>query len=178
MPRKVVCEMYYDFIYDLPIIKCCVVALAGNYASQRISGVKLIDIHSLAAYGVYGLLFGGTIPHFFYSFLEYAVPDGASFPVARKLILERLVYSPLYQAFALYMIARLEGKDHKTAVEQLRGLYWTVLTTSWKYLTVLQLLNVSIVPPMLRVLVVNLIGFFWIIYLANQRRQQELAKSK
>lgn len=93
------------------------------------------------------LLFGGTIPHYFYMFLERAVPEEASFVIAKKLFLERLIYSPLYQAFTLYIIARLEGKDHKTAVKQLQSLYWVVLTSSWKYLTVIHLLNLSVVPP-------------------------------
>ncbi|XP_060524563.1 peroxisomal membrane protein 2 [Cylas formicarius] len=174
-------SFYFSELYEHPLrtkaVSCCLVALAGNYASQKIVGSKLIDLNSLLAYGAFGLVFGGTIPHYFYQFLEYAVPDEASFAIIKRLFLERLVYSPLYQAFSLYTLARLEGNDHKTAVKQLRGLYWTILTTSWKYLTVLQLLNVSLVPPMLRVLVVNLIGFFWTIYLANKRRQQQ-AKSK
>jgi len=175
-------SFYFGQLYEHPIrtkaISCCLVALAGNYASQTIAGAKVLNLQSLAAYGAFGLLFGGSLPHYFYTFLDRAVPDEASFAIVKRLILERLIYSPLYQAFSLYMLARLEGKSHETAVQQLKGLYWTVLTSSWKYLTVLQLLNFSVVPPMLRVLVVNLIGFFWIIYIANKRRQQELAKSK
>lgn len=78
------------------------------------------------------------------------MPEDASLIVLKKLFCERLIYSPLYQAFTLYTIARLEGKDHKTALRQLKSLYWTVLTTSWKYLTVIQLLNLSVVPPIVR----------------------------
>ncbi|KAL1494752.1 hypothetical protein ABEB36_010300 [Hypothenemus hampei] len=173
---------YFSQLFEHPIrtkaISCCLVSLAGNYAAQKISGAKIIDLHTVAAYGAFGLLFGGSIPHYFYSFLDWAVPDEASFAIAKRLLLERLVYSPLYQAFALYTLARFEGKDHETAIQQLKGLYWTVLTSSWKYLTILQLINVSVVPPMLRVLVINLIGFFWTIYFANKRRQQELIKPK
>lgn len=173
-------SFYFGQLYEHPLrtkaVSCCLVALAGNYTSQRIAGTKVINLHSLLAYGAFGLLFGGSIPHYFYSFLDHIVPDEASFAIAKRLFFERLIYSPLYQAFALYMLARLEGKNHETAIQQLRGLYWTVLTSSWKYLTILQLLNVSIVPPMLRVLVVNLIGFFWTIYIANKRRQEELRK--
>jgi len=173
-------SFYFSNLYENPIktkaVSCCLVALAGNYASQRIAGAKVVNLHSLLAYGAFGLLFGGSIPHYFYSFLDRVVPDEASFAIAKRLVMERLIYSPLYQAFSLYMLARLEGKDHETALQQLKGLYWTVLTSSWKYLTILQLLNVSVVPPMLRVLVVNLIGFFWTIYIANKRRQQELSR--
>lgn len=95
----------------------------------------------------FSLLFGGTVPHFFYGWLERAISDDASFAVVKKLLIERLIYSPLYTAFTLYMISRLEGKDHKTALKDVEGLYWVILTSSWKYLTILQLLNLSIVPP-------------------------------
>ncbi|KAJ8932763.1 hypothetical protein NQ314_014465 [Rhamnusium bicolor] len=169
---------YFGQLYEHPLrtkaVSCCIIATAGNYTSQKLAGNKLLNYHSLLAYGIFGLLFGGTIPHYFYTFLECAVPEEASFVIAKKLVLERLIYSPLYQAFTLYIIARLEGKDHKTAVKQLQSLYWTVLTSSWKYLTVIQLLNLSVVPPMLRVLIINLVGFFWTIYIANKRRQQQI----
>lgn len=142
------------------------------------------------------LLFGGTIPHYFYSWLERAVSEEASFAIVKKLLIERLIYSPLFTAFSLYTISRLEGKDHKTALRDVEGLYWTILTSSWKYLTILQLINLSIVPPavgvaklfyfaeilmfsfQLRVLIVNLIGFFWTIYIANKRRQQSLKRGQ
>lgn len=45
------------------------------------------------------------------------------------------------------MISRLEGKTHQTAVKDVEALYWTVLTSSWKYLTIIQLLNLGVVPP-------------------------------
>lgn len=96
------------------------------------------------------LVFGGTIPHYFYNFLEGIVSEEASFAVVKKLFIERLIYSPLYQAFTLYILARLEGKDHKTAVKQLQDLYWLVLSSSWKYLTVIHLINLSVVPPVVR----------------------------
>ncbi|KAF2904138.1 hypothetical protein ILUMI_02027 [Ignelater luminosus] len=168
---------YFDQLFNHPIrtkaISCCVIATAGNLVSQYISGCKELSHNSLVAYGVYGLIFGGTLPHYFYGWLERTVPEDASFNVIKKLVLERLVYSPLYIAFTLYVIARLEGKDHKTAIRQLEALYWSVLTSSWKYLTLIQFINLQFVPPMLRVLIVNLVGFFWTIYVANKRRQQQ-----
>lgn len=91
------------------------------------------------------------MPHFFYGWLERAVPEEASFGIVKKLLIERLIYSPLYSAFTLYMISRLEGKDHKAALKDVEGLYWVILTSSWKYLTLLQLLNLSVVPPVVSI---------------------------
>ncbi|XP_017769257.1 PREDICTED: peroxisomal membrane protein 2 [Nicrophorus vespilloides] len=173
---------YFSNLFNNPIktkaISCCVIASAGNLASQYLAGNKILNQRSLLAYALFGLLFGGTIPHYFYGFLERTVNQDASFAIVKNLVIERLIYSPLYQAFSLYMIARLEGKSHKEALVQLQSLYWTVLASSWKYLTLIQMLNLSVVPPMLRVLIANLIGFFWTIYIANKRREQQKKSKK
>lgn len=76
------------------------------------------------------------------------MPEEARFAVIKKLLLERLVYTPLFQAFALYMLARLEGKNHEKAVNQLFILYVPMLLAVWKYLTVIQIINFAFVPPM------------------------------
>ncbi|KAK5644606.1 hypothetical protein RI129_005906 [Pyrocoelia pectoralis] len=168
---------YFEQLYYHPVktkaISCCAVAAAGNLASQYISGNKAFSQDSFLAYTVYGLLFGGTIPHYFYGFLENTIPERASLGVLKKLLIERLIFSPIYHAFTLYMIARLEKKTHRQAMKQLEHLYWPVLSSSWKYLSLIQFLNFQFVPPLLRVLIVNLIGFFWTIYIANKRRQAE-----
>lgn len=169
---------YFEQLYYHPIktkaISCCIVAAAGNLASQYIGGCKVISQDSLVAYTLFGLLFGGTIPHYFYDCLDTLIPEQVSLSVLKKLFIERLVFSPLYHAFTLYMIARFEKKSHCTAMKQLEDLYWPVLSSSWKYLTIIQFLNLQFVPPLLRVLIVNLVGFFWTIYIANKRRQAEM----
>lgn len=181
-PIANILSFYFGQLFEHPLrtkaITCSVIATAGNYASQKLSGDKALNYHSLLAYGLYGLIFGGTIPHYFYNFLERAVSEEASLAVIKKLLIERLVYSPLYQAFTLYVLARLEGKDHKTALRQLQDLYWLVLSSSWKYLTIIHLINLSVVPPVLRVFITNIMGFFWTIYLANKRRQQQVKSKK
>ncbi|KAK9746076.1 Mpv17 / PMP22 family [Popillia japonica] len=172
---------YFEQLFNHPLrtkaITSCVIATAANLASQYIEGRKEIDQNSLFAYGVFGLLFGGTIPHYFYKILERLVPEEASFAVIKKILLERLIFTPLFQAFVLYTLARLEGKSHNAAINQLMILYIPMLLAVWKYLTVVQIINFTVVPPMLRVLLMNVVGFLWIIYLTKKRRRQE-AKSK
>lgn len=97
---------------------------------------------------MFRLLFGGTIPHYFYKILERLVPEEASFAVIKKILLERLIFTPLFQAFVLYTLARLEGKSHNAAINQLMILYIPMLLAVWKYLTVVQIINFTVVPPM------------------------------
>lgn len=150
------------------------------------------------------LLFGGTVPHFFYAGLDKIIPEG----IVLRLLVERLLYTPLYQMLSLYMLARLEGKTHQQGCAQLIQLFWPVLKANWTYLTLIQYLNLRLVPPMvsrivdivnplwyiyllsheiwnnsqhliflqLRVLVLNLVGFFWMITLAKIRSRQTQKK--
>lgn len=125
----------------------CLQLLKQGHDSDKYDEIRNLILHINNNYICFSLLFGGTVPHYFYGWLERAVPEEASFAIIKKLFIERLIYSPLYTAFTLYMISRLEGKDHKAALKDVEGLYWVVLTSSWKYLTIIQLLNLSLVPP-------------------------------
>ncbi|XP_076386740.1 PXMP2/4 family protein 3 isoform X1 [Megachile rotundata] len=188
---------YFERLYTSPLktkaITSCIIASLGNFMSQKISGAKYLNQDSLLAFALFGLIFGGPLPHYFYTYVQPFLKNPLSL-----LLVERCLYTPCYQALALYMIALfevqsftyyldsqlivldfitlkfilLQGNTHNDAYKQLKKLYLPVLTANLKYLTVLQYLNLKYVPPLLRVLVVNLIGFFWAIYLAQQRSKQ------
>ena len=54
------------------------------------------------------LLFGGSLPHYFYRALDRYISDDVALAPIKQLILERLIFMPLFQILALYMLARLE----------------------------------------------------------------------
>lgn len=175
-------SVYFEQLFNNPLrtnaISGALVGLSGNYASQFLAGKKIINQQSLLAYAAFGLLFGSTIPHFFYLGLEHIIPEESAFTIAKGLIVERLIYTPLFQAFYLYTLARFEGKTHKEAMRQLENLYVKILITSWKFITIIEAFNQMFMPPMIRVFIHNLIGFFWTIYVSNKRRQEEIRAGK
>ncbi|GLV41902.1 uncharacterized protein CBL_00364 [Carabus blaptoides fortunei] len=168
---------YLEQLYIHPIrtraISSASIAICGNVVSQYLSGCRVLNQDSIIAFGLFGLLFGGTIPHLFYTTLERVISDEVGHSIAKRLLIERLIYSPMYQAFAIYMIARLEGKTHGIAIKQLERTYWPILQVNWKWMSIIQCINLSFVPPILRVLFMNLVGFFWSIYLAHTLRQKQ-----
>ncbi|XP_046965313.1 peroxisomal membrane protein 2 [Vanessa cardui] len=171
---------YLQNLYIHPIktksITSCVVGSAGSIASQIISGQSL-RLDPVLAFGLYGLLFGGTIPHYFYGFIENVfAEESTAFPLAKKLLFERLIFAPFMQAFSLYTLARFEGKNHHAAMKQLNALYCTLLEANWKWLTLFQVINIAFIPPMLRVLFMNFVGFGWAMFVASKRRQQTQKK--
>ncbi|XP_076232323.1 peroxisomal membrane protein 2 [Calliopsis andreniformis] len=166
---------YFERLYTSPVktkaITSCIIATLGNFLSQKISGAKNINKDSLLAFALFGLFFGGTVPHYFYMNIQPLVKNPLLF-----LLIERCLYTPCFQALALYVLALFEGNTHNDACKQMKKLYWPILTANLRYLTLLQYINFKYVPPVLRVLMANLIGFFWTIFLAQQRAKQ--AKTK
>lgn len=111
------------------------------------------------------------MPHFFYTFLEKVLDQDMKFRKFLQFAMERLLFAPLFQGVSLYTLARFDGKNHDDAVKNLMKLYIPVIVANWKYLSLFTLINFTLVPPMLRVLFANIVGFCWIIFLARKRRQ-------
>ncbi|KAL1140216.1 hypothetical protein AAG570_000148 [Ranatra chinensis] len=145
---------YLQALYLSPIktksLTSCAIASLGNYTSQKISGAKEINCDSLLAFGLFGLLFGGTVPHYFYHTLEWIVPGSNKTASLLKLFIERFIYAPFYQYFALYVLSRLEGKSHLTAKKLLQNVYFDVLRANWKWLSIVQFINLFFIPPVVK----------------------------
>ncbi|XP_012223835.1 peroxisomal membrane protein 2 [Linepithema humile] len=166
---------YFQRLYTNPLktkaITSCVIAALGNLVSQKLSGARHLNEDSILAFALFGLFFGGPVPHYFYTYIHLLVRHPLGI-----LLIERLIYTPCFQALALYMLAIFEGKSHRIACNQMQKLYLPMLMANLKYLTLLQFINIKYIPPMLRVLVVNLVGFIWVIYLANKRAKASKEK--
>lgn len=95
-----------------------------------------------------------------------------------EFLMERLTFAPIFCGLSLYFLTIFEGKTPDEATKNLLKLYKSVLLANWRYLTLPVFLNFNFVPPMLRVFVSNIIGFFWIVYIADKRRRAAVASKK
>lgn len=86
----------------------CVLATSANVASQRLSGQKDLKLNTVVAYGGFGLLFGGPVPHYFYMMLEKLISKDVKFRQYLIFLMERLTFAPFYQFLSLYFLARFE----------------------------------------------------------------------
>lgn len=94
------------------------------------------------------LIFGGTLPHYFYQHVERLVAGAGGAKRFYLFLIERLAYAPLYQALSLYFLARFEGNGHDYALANLFDLYWPLLKANWRYLSLMVYINVMYIPPM------------------------------
>jgi len=173
-PSKTVTKLitaYITALYMNPIrtksLTAAIIATLGNYTAQSLKSSK-IDFQTLGSFGMFGLLFGGTIPHFFYTFLTRVIDEDSRLAPFKMLLVERLLYTPIFQFFSLYMINRLQLKSHSDALRTVSRFYPSTLEANYQYLTILQFVNMYFVPPILRVLFQNLIGFLWVIYVSKK----------
>lgn len=49
------------------------------------------------------LVVTGPLSHYFYIFLDRAVPPGSKFGSVRRLVLDRIIFGPLYLLIMLYV---------------------------------------------------------------------------
>lgn len=153
-----------------------VIATAGAVTSQTLSG-QPINPNTVFAYGAFAAFVGAPFAHYFYNFISTIVPD-VRFKRILEFMLERLISAPIFCGLSLYFVTIFEGKSPEVALNNLLKLYKSVLLANWRYLTLPVFLNFNFVPPMLRVFVSNIIGFFWVIYISDKRRRAAAAAKK
>lgn len=174
--------MYFESLHNRPLltksITAAVFSASANYLSQKLDSSedapKDVDPNSIIAYGLFGLLFGGSVPHYFYKFIE-KITQEVRHKKNWQFLLQRILFTPVMTALSLYFLAIFEGSSAQGAMNNLLRMYKNVLIANWKFLTIPVWLNFKYIHPMLRVFVTNVIGFFWTVYLANKRR---VAKKK
>ncbi|XP_034108362.1 peroxisomal membrane protein 2 [Drosophila sulfurigaster albostrigata] len=168
---------YLEQLFNHPVrTKCltaCFLATSANVTSQRISGAKTLNQHSVFAYGVFGLIFGGTVPHYFYQIVERLFSHDLRFRKFFIFLSERFAFAPLYQFLSLYFLSIFEGNSHAKALQNVEKLYWPVLRANWQYISLLVYLNIAYVPPMFRSISSGIIAFIWAVYLAQKRRRHQ-----
>ncbi|XP_055315453.1 peroxisomal membrane protein 2 [Sitodiplosis mosellana] len=168
-------SFYLEQLFMHPLrtksITSCVLASSANVVSQKLMGHKEINQQSLFAYALFGLLFGGSMPHYFYKIMEKTLVGRTKLNQILFFACERLIYTPLFQALSLFCLSIFEGKSQEAALQNLFTLYWPVLKANWTYLSLLVFINIRFVPPIFRVLIGNLIGFGWVIFLTMKRRK-------
>lgn len=152
-----------------------VIATAGALTSQKINGH--FNPRSVLAYTMFGAVVAGPFAHFFYMLINSIVPDVRGRRIL-EFLMERFTFAPCFCALSLFFLTIFEGKSVDQATQNLARMYKSVLIANWKYLTFPVFLNFNFVPPMLRVFVSNIIGFFWVIYLADKRRRAAAAAAK
>ncbi|XP_077378224.1 peroxisomal membrane protein 2 [Festucalex cinctus] len=144
--------------------------LEARKKSQSDAKAKEIDTAGAARFAIYGLFITGPVSHYFYHLMELWIPTTDQYCLIKRLLLDRLVFSPGFLLIFYLVMNILEAKGSDDFIKKIKGSYWTALKMNWKVWTPFQFININFVPLEFRVLFANVIALFWYAYLATVRK--------
>lgn len=169
-------QTYLHCLKKYPILtKSCTSAITGgigNLLSQIIIGRgQSFDLRSWSSFVIMGFGFIGPAMHYAYKLMEQLIPQKTPYFALRRLLLERLILTPIIMLGYLYFLYLIQLRDPKIAALQLMVSFRQVLITNWKVWTIFQFINVNYIPQQYRVLFGNAVALGWNVYMTVSTKQ-------
>ncbi|CAM9177265.1 unnamed protein product [Phaeothamnion confervicola] len=128
-----------------------------------------VDFGRVARFAVFGFFVQAPWNHYFYQILDGALPPSPepfSETTAVKVIVDQFVQAPIFTAIFFVVLGALEGKDPAVVRRTLAGEYKPTMVANWRLWVPASFVNIAYCPPSLRVGFVNIVFFFWSIFLS------------
>jgi peroxisomal membrane protein 2 len=90
-----------------------------------------------------------------------------------KVLIDQFIQAPIFTVLIFAFLGTLEGKDSASIRRQLDDNYKDTIIANWKLWVPATIINIAFVPPLLRVLYLNIVFFFWSIYLSLVLNKEE-----
>ncbi|GAB4850870.1 hypothetical protein Ancab_030171 [Ancistrocladus abbreviatus] len=182
----IVTEAWKKYLLQLQVhplrtkaITAGVLAGCSDFAAQKISGVKKLQLRRLFLIMLYGLLYSGPFGHFFHKLMDKIFKGKkGNTTVAKKVIVEQLSSSPWNTIlFMTYYGFIVEGRPWPLVKNKLRKDYPSIQLTGWKFWPIVNWVNYQYMPLQLRVLFHSFIAACWGIFL-NLKARSVAAKKE
>lgn len=135
-----------------------------------------IDIARFARFAFFGFILQAPWNHFYYQFLDGALPpteDPFTSTTGIKVVIDQFVQAPVFTVLIFGFLGFLEGKSLEQIKEQLDDDYTDTMLANWKLWVPATAVNIAFCPPILRVLFLNCVFFFWSIFLSLKLNKTE-----
>lgn len=96
--------------------------------------------------------------------------------VATRVGLDQGFLTPIMVGVFFTSMSLLEGKGLDEAKKRLDTSYKSTLVRNWGVFVPVQIANFAVVPPHLRLVVVNVVSLFWNAYLSYANQQSQAAQ--
>ena len=145
--------------------------LAGQAleAKQKEEQESSIDWARTARFAFFGLVLQAPWNHFYYLQLDSALPpteEPWTTTTGIKVAIDQFVQAPIFTVLIFAFLGTLEGKNLQAVKKQLDDDYADTMIANWKLWLPATVVNIAFVPPILRVLYLNVVFFFWSIFLS------------
>jgi hypothetical protein len=84
-----------------------------------------------------------------------------------SMLADQLLYTPVTLSIFLFSNSYLKDFKSLKAANNIKEKFMSGITTNWKVWPPIVLIGFAMIPPQMRVLYVNVFGFFWSIYLSH-----------
>ena len=137
-----------------------------------------VDIARVARFAFFGLVLQAPRNHFYYQFLDGALPpteDPFTTTTGIKVVIDQFVQAPIFTVLIFAFLGALEGKSLDAIKNQLDDDYVDTMFANWKLWVPATAVNLAFCPPVLRVLFLNCVFFFWSIFLSLKLNKDDEA---
>lgn len=128
-----------------------------------------IDLARVARFALFGLILQAPWNHYYYLYLDGVLPpteDPFTATTGIKVIIDQFVQAPIFTVIIFVFLGLLEGKSINDIKSQLDADYKDTMLANWKLWVPATMVNLAFCPPVLRVLFLNCVFFFWSIFLS------------
>mmetsp|Transcript_7517 Transcript_7517/g.11577 ORF Transcript_7517/g.11577 Transcript_7517/m.11577 type:complete len:199 (+) Transcript_7517:2-598(+) len=135
------------------------------------------DVLRSLRFAFFGLVLQAPWNHFYYLLLDGALPPTPDNPLSQttivKVIIDQFVQAPVFTVLIFFFLGLLEGKNIEAVQMQLKDDYKDTMLANWKLFIPATVVNLAFCPPLFRVLFLNVVFFFWSIYLSLVINKEE-----
>jgi peroxisomal membrane protein 2 len=173
---------YSDALQSDPLVvksvTACVILGCADLAGQALEAKQkegagqqaaAVDFARTARFAFFGLVLQAPWNHFYYQFLDGAIPptpEPWTTTTGIKVVIDQFIQAPVFTVLIFAFLGFLEGKSASAIKQQLDEDYVDTMLANWKLWIPATVVNIAFVPPILRVLYLNCVFFFWSIFLS------------
>ncbi|KAL7486512.1 hypothetical protein ACHAW6_012125 [Cyclotella cf. meneghiniana] len=137
-----------------------------------------VDIARFLRFAFFGFILQAPWNHYYYLLLDGALPpteDPFTATTGIKVVIDQFVQAPIFTVIIFGFLGILEGKTLDEIKKQLDEDYVDTMLANWKLWVPATVVNIAFCPPILRVLFLNVVFFFWSIFLSLKLNKNEEA---
>jgi peroxisomal membrane protein 2 len=139
-------------------------------------GAGGVDIARFVRFAFFGFILQAPWNHYYYQLLDGALPptpDPFTPTTGIKVFIDQFIQAPIFTILIFGFLGLLEGKTVDDIKKQLDEDYVDTMFANWKLWVPATAVNIAFCPPILRVLFLNVVFFFWSIFLSLKLNKNE-----
>ncbi|XP_017786684.1 PREDICTED: mpv17-like protein 2 isoform X2 [Nicrophorus vespilloides] len=114
----------------------------------------------------------GPLHHYFYKYLDSYLPRRNLFSVAKKILMDQLVMSPICISLFFYGVGMMEGKAFKECTKEINSKFVEVYMIDWSVWPPTQFINFYFLPVQYQVLYINFVTMLYNVFLSYMKHRE------